>query len=55
MISDTPPRNLRRLVARLKLLHFRKGYRGRIDYMATLTRDEQVWVSKWVAGWRPDS
>ena len=51
MIPDTPPRNLHRLVARLK----RKGYRGRIDYMKTLTRDEQVWVSKWVAGWRPDS
>ncbi len=51
MVSDTPPRNLKRLVARLQ----RKGYRGRIDYMKTLTHDEQVWVSKWVAGWRPDS
>jgi len=49
MISDTPPWNLHRLVARLK----RKGYRRRIDYMDSLTRDEQVWVSKWVAGWRP--
>ena len=51
MISDTPPRNLRRLVARLR----RKGYRARVVYMQSLSENEQVWVSKWVAGWRPGS